>query len=100
MNRLGHEVSLVELAPVQALKQTLVTATVDVWAFGFDHIPGDFLGFHHGLDARLLAVVFHLGDLAARGFFIGIEIGFFLRHAAGTAKVDHGNSLLRQGRQS
>ena len=65
-----------------------------------DHVPRNVLGFDHGLDLGLLAVVFDADDLGAGGLLEGLDIGLLLRVAIGTAEVDDGQLALGQGRQA
>ena len=73
MHRRRHEVGLVaDLVTVDFFEQAFVAAAADhVRAFDLDHIPGDFLGFDHGLDLGLLAVVFDHHDFLPVAFFEG-----------------------------
>ena len=90
----GQQVSFGgNLAVVQLFKQAFVAAAGYVRRFDFHQVPGDVLGFHHGLDLGLLAVVFHCGDLDAF-FGNGLVVRDFLGVRIGTTEVHHGNGVL------
>ena len=95
------EVGLVaDLGPVHLLEQAFVAAARHVRAFHFHHVPGHLVGFDHGLDLGLFAVVFHHHDLDAVGLFKRLDIGLLLRRAVGTTKIHQCDFALGQRRQA
>ena len=75
----ADELGLVEaeLGPVDGFQSAFRTALQRCCRVNVDHVPGDGIGFNHGLDLGHFAIVFGFGDLVA-GSIIGLIIGLAL----------------------
>jgi hypothetical protein len=73
-----------ELGPVDGFKSTFCTPLQRCGRVDVNHVPGDGIGFHHGLDLGHLAIVLGFGYLVA-GSIVGLVIRLALTVLVGAS---------------